>query len=98
MREKKSNNAEVDFVISKANQIIPIEVKAGKSGSLKSLLQFVYHKNLDFAVRFDLNMPSLQTVSHAIKISSKEKSVRVNYKLLTLLYLIEKLHQFLSAD
>ncbi len=37
LRESKSANAEVDYVVSQGNLILPIEVKAGKSGSLKSL-------------------------------------------------------------
>ena len=41
LREGKSSNAEVDYVISQENLIVPIEVKAGKSGALKLLQQFV---------------------------------------------------------
>ncbi len=40
-REAKSSNAEVDYVIQSGEEIIPIEVKAGKTGSLKSLHQFM---------------------------------------------------------
>ncbi|MDP2337690.1 MAG: AAA family ATPase [Bacteroidota bacterium] len=36
-REAKSSNAETDYLIEKQDQILPIEVKSGKSGSLKSL-------------------------------------------------------------
>lgn len=36
-RAAKSSSAEVDYLIQKENQIIPIEVKAGPSGRLKSL-------------------------------------------------------------
>ena len=36
-REAKSSNAEVDYVVEIKNEIIPIEVKSGKHGSLKSL-------------------------------------------------------------
>lgn len=35
IREGKSSNAEVDFVFYREDWIIPVEVKAGKSGSLK---------------------------------------------------------------
>ena len=40
-REAKSSNAEVDFVIAKSGIIIPIEVKSGKSGHVKSLQLFL---------------------------------------------------------
>jgi uncharacterized protein len=36
-RQAKSSTAEVDFLIEKHNEIIPIEVKSGVSGSLKSM-------------------------------------------------------------
>ena len=40
LREERSSNAEVDFVINSGKIVIPVEVKAGKSGTLKSLHQF----------------------------------------------------------
>ena len=36
-REAKSSNAETDYLVEKQGQIIPVEVKSGKGGSLKSL-------------------------------------------------------------
>jgi len=36
-RQAKSSTAEVDFLLEKSNEIIPVEVKSGASGSLKSL-------------------------------------------------------------
>ncbi len=36
-REKRGSSAEVDQLISQGSEIIPVEVKAGKTGSLKSL-------------------------------------------------------------
>jgi predicted AAA+ superfamily ATPase len=63
LREGRTSNAELDFVISQQNTIIPIEVKAGKSGTLKSLHQFIAHKKVPRAVRFDLNRPATQQLS-----------------------------------
>ena len=40
-REKKSSSAEVDYLLSIGNVVIPVEVKAGTSGSLKSLQVFL---------------------------------------------------------
>jgi predicted AAA+ superfamily ATPase len=62
LREGRSNNAELDFVIQLGNGILPIEVKAGKSGTLKSLYQFVAEKHPPRALRFDLNPPSRQVL------------------------------------
>ncbi len=39
-REKKSSQAEVDYLISCAGKVVPVEVKAGSSGRLRSLHSF----------------------------------------------------------
>ena len=67
LRQARTANAEVDYVISRGDWIIPIEVKAGRSGSMKSLLQFAHEKRPPLAVRFDTNPPSLQTIRHTIR-------------------------------
>lgn len=59
LREGKSNNAEVDFLTAIDGRVIPVEVKAGKKGALRSLRRFVDDKGSKIAVRVDLNMPSL---------------------------------------
>ncbi len=66
LRESKTQNAEVDFVISIGKKIIPIEVKAGKSGSLRSLQQLISSKDIKTAMRLDLNIPSRQRVRHKL--------------------------------
>jgi predicted AAA+ superfamily ATPase len=65
LREGKTGNAEVDFLAADAGGVLPIEVKAGQSGALKSLHQFVLHKKVSRAVRYDLNKPLRQTVACA---------------------------------
>ena len=52
-REAKASSAEVDYLIQKGNQIIPIEVKSGAAGKLRSLKIFLDdHKNSEYSVRF----------------------------------------------
>jgi len=63
LREGKTGNAEVDFLAADANGVLPIEVKAGQSGALKSLHQFVLRKKSTRAVRYDLNPPSRHRVA-----------------------------------
>ena len=95
LREVKSANAEVDYVMASGNQVIPIEVKAGKSGTLKSLQQFALNKNAGLCVRFDLNPPDIQESTHATIIDGS--SVPVSYTLLSLpLYLVEELPRILD--
>ncbi len=89
LREKRKNNAEIDFLIQSGRFPIPVEVKAGKSGSLKSLHLFCTMYNLHNAIRFDLNKPSVLNCNH--KISMGDKIVAVNYKLVNLpLYMVEE--------
>lgn len=81
-REAKSSAAEIDYLIA-GKSAVPVEVKAGKSGSLKSLHQFIREKKAPLAVRFNADLPSLMYSAHAIPDGSS-----VEYRLLSLpLYL-----------
>jgi len=51
VREKLNSTAEVDFVISYNSVIIPIEVKSGATGTLKSLHAFMDTTTHAFAIR-----------------------------------------------
>ncbi len=51
VREKKESNAEVDLVLSCDNKVIPVEVKSGKVGSLRSLHQFIDISGREYAIR-----------------------------------------------
>ncbi|OVE78798.1 AAA+ family ATPase, partial [bacterium I07] len=92
LRERKTSNAEVDYVISRGDTIFPVEVKAGKSGSLKSILQFSHDKKTQIAIRFDLNLPSIQNISH--KIQQDKQAVKVRITLISLpLYMVGQLNR-----
>ena len=66
LREGGAGNAEIDFQLAVNGRVVPIEVKSGKSGSLKSMLQYCSDKKRDLSCRFDLNLPSVQDVSSKI--------------------------------
>ena len=51
VREKKQSAAEVDLVYTFGGKVIPIEIKSGKEGTLKSLHQFVDSVDHYYAVR-----------------------------------------------
>jgi predicted AAA+ superfamily ATPase len=51
VREKTQSSSEVDLVISYKNRLIPIEIKSGATGSLKSLHQFIDRTNHHYAIR-----------------------------------------------
>ena len=52
VREKKESTAEVDYLFQYDGLIIPIEVKSGAAGSLKSLHSFMDLAPHDMAIRF----------------------------------------------
>jgi uncharacterized protein len=96
LRGRKSSNAEIDFILQSGTSIIPVEVKAGKSGTLKSLLQFIHQKNISRAIRFDINAPSLQKVTHSIR--QAIDTVDVSFDLLSLpLYMVEDAERIFNA-
>lgn len=51
VKEKKQSNAEIDFVIKYENMLIPIEVKSGSSGRLRSLYEFIDNAPHKYAIR-----------------------------------------------
>jgi uncharacterized protein len=96
LREGKSANAEVDYVIQCETSLIPVEVKSGMSGSLKSLHQFIAERELKHAVRFDLNPPSTQNICVQALVSGGE-SKTANYTLHNLpIYCSDFLFEFAS--
>ncbi len=84
MREKSQSNAEVDYVISLGPNVIPVEVKAGKTGSLRSLHAFLGRKDLSFGLRFNSDVPSLLNAELSVAGADKRR-----FQLLSLpLYLV----------
>ena len=51
VREKTQASAEVDLIFTYKDKIIPIEIKSGSAGTLKSLHQFVERTNHPYAIR-----------------------------------------------
>lgn len=59
-RDKPGATAEVDYVIAIDKHIIPIEVKAGKTGRLKSLHYFLEHKKAPIGIRISMQPLSFE--------------------------------------
>lgn len=51
VREKAQASSEVDLVLQYQNTIIPIEIKSGPTGKLKSLHEFIERTNHHYAIR-----------------------------------------------
>jgi predicted AAA+ superfamily ATPase len=59
-REKTGAEAEVDYLWAQGAQVVPVEVKAGKGGKLRSLQVFMGEKKSRIGVRFSTMLPSLE--------------------------------------
>ncbi len=70
-REKRGAAAEIDYLIAHGGRIVPVEIKAGKTGSLKSLHVFVAEKGSDIAVRFNMDQPSMASIRPSIQTENK---------------------------
>ena len=51
VREKNQSSAEVDLLITAGNKLIPVEIKSGKTGKLRSLHQFIDKCGHPYAIR-----------------------------------------------
>jgi predicted AAA+ superfamily ATPase len=96
LREGRSSNAEVDYVIALEGKIIPIEIKSGATGSLKSLHQFMGCKQTPVAIRFDASLPTVNHINTVINVDKLRKEV--SYPLISLpLYLVERLNDVVGS-
>jgi len=64
-REARGSAAEVDYLFPLDGHVLPIEVKAGKTGTLRSLHVFLREKGARLALRFNSDMPSEHLVARA---------------------------------
>lgn len=53
-REKRGSHAEVDYLITNNEPILPMEIKSGISGKMQSLNLFLKEKKLDKGLRISL--------------------------------------------
>jgi len=93
-RDEKGSSAEVDYLIQHGNKIIPIEVKAGSSGTLKSLHLLMESKKLDTAIRIHSNRATITKVEH----KNRDKKL-IKYKLISIpFYLMGQIHRLLDLS
>lgn len=92
-RDLKGSEAEVDYIIQHANQVIPLEVKSGNTGILKSLHLFMQLKQLPLAVRINSASPLVTNINTKI-----HDGTTVQYQLISLpIYLLGQLHRLLAS-
>jgi len=77
MREEKNSNAETDYIFQHKNTLYPVEVKAGKTGTLKSMHMYLYEKQLSTGIRFNLDLPSIGDFSISMKNLKKDDTLHL---------------------
>jgi uncharacterized protein len=60
MREKTGSMAEIDYLFQSGRHILPVEVKAGKSGKFKSMLLFMREKESKLGIKVSLEPLGLE--------------------------------------
>jgi hypothetical protein len=88
VREKNQSSAEVDLVVQFNKMVIPIEIKSGKEGKLKSLHQFIEVAPHPYAVRMYAGKFSIE--EHSTRSGKKYFLMNIPY------YLSTKLTEYLS--
>ncbi len=88
-RTEKGATAEVDYLFQKGSQVIPIEVKAGTTGTLKSLHLFMGLKRFPLALRINSDLPS------KVEVKVQDPTGKaVNYTLISLpFYLLGQINR-----
>lgn len=87
-REQKGSTSEVDFLMVINERLIPLEVKSGKTGTLRSLHNLMDESKNDFALRiYSGNMSTERITTH-----NKKKFVLFSVPF----YLLFRVHELLS--
>ncbi len=92
-RQKQGATSEIDFLTVYKGNVIPIEVKSGAAGSMRSLQVFIASRQntANLALRFLGNLPERQRVQIA--------GSDVNYELISLPhYLVEHWQRFVDSS
>jgi len=92
-RPSKGSTAEVDYLIQYDGHILPIEVKAGAAGRLKSLQMFVQERRAPLALRFNSDRPSIHSTHTAI---AGKKAIPFDFLSLPL-YFVEQTSRLIAA-
>jgi len=50
-REKEGSTAEIDYIVQRGQEIVPVEVKAGTKGAMQSMFLFLKEKQRNYGIR-----------------------------------------------
>ena len=91
-RVESNASSEIDYILQHHAQVIPIEVKSGSTGSLKSLHYFMAEKKLSQAVRINSDVPSVASIDFKTNTGNS-----VKYELISIpFYLTEQIHRLIE--
>ncbi len=94
-REEKNSNAETDFILQYKNMIYPVEVMAGKTGTLKSMQMYLFEKKLKYGIRFNMDLPGKGSFTTRVNVPGKNPDL--HWTLLSLpLYLVSEIKRFID--
>lgn len=92
VRQEPGSSAEIDYLIQHHHHVIPVEVKSGSTGSLKSLHLFMALKKFPLALRINADLPSR---THIVE---KTYVGEATYELLSLpFYLLGQVHRLIES-
>ncbi len=92
IREESASTAEVDYIIQQQTQILPIEVKAGSTGHLKSLHVFMALKKRTKAIRINADLPTVCDINFNTPVNAI-----ANYQLISLpFYLLGQIKRLVA--
>ncbi len=87
VREKEGSSAEIDYILKHKSTLVPVEVKSGKTGTMKSLHFFIDNSKYNLSIRLFRNKVSISNIQ-----TPKGK----HFKLLNLPYFLGgKLNEYL---
>jgi hypothetical protein len=88
VRDKKQSESEIDYMFPYNGEMIPVEVKSGASGKLRSLLYYLDNSDSDFAVRL---------YAGKVQLEEHKTNEGKNFKLLNLPYFLSgRLKEYLE--
>jgi predicted AAA+ superfamily ATPase len=83
---------ELDYILQHGSRVVPVEVKSGKAGTMKSLHHFMVEKDHGFAVRCNVDQPSIKEIN--VKTTA---GTPVSYRLLSIpVYLTERIDELID--
>ena len=93
-------SSDVDFVISNSKETIPIKVKAGSTGQIKSLWQLIgTNKLVHKGIKLDLKLRESLVSEHNQTIITMDGSRAITAKIFCLpLFLVENLMSYIEIE